>query len=642
MILAHFPILYPDEDLRSVVYRFHVVSGNRDLSITNDELFGRKSEKITVLPRNLKYLMDRLPPGSDVEKILHDHTSFYWLYPFVPTGRVDSLVDEVMENRGESNIAVLLGKGKRRLLTEEFRYCPACITRDEETFGEVYLHRKHQLSFLTCCPEHGYELITKCPGCRAEFGDNFITTPKCSCGFDFSETEGIKQNEACLKPERDVLRSLEHLTKLPRGSHLEDLLVKMRNILGAKGYIMYTGRIHRKRMIEDFTNYLATNNYNQFLDIDVNSQMKTDAFILSGNQVKSILFYILFMMFLSGSVEGFVIDVSAFTIPVPFGYGPWICKNPVCPEFEQPSIRKCIRVDHQGKYISGLFGCPECGFSFAKRWKLTDQGKEKPYAVLTMGPLWDSILLDLQASGLSNTAISKKLKTSPGRIQQALARLKKPRSDRRIEQSLNRLWSSLKNEEVASTSEADLLNINRARIVKLLRENLGLSRSDLAKKHSHLYNKMFREDREWMEGILPSCRKNRMRVDWEQLDKQYCDDVRKAAAKLYKLNPPEQLKKYTILAHAPKNIREHMENSPEKIPKSIELINSLVETDEKYLVRHLPVIISQMRKYNKKITSLDNIKTFSPMYRKSTEELDEQLTEHLNGLLYTKDEHSEI
>ncbi|MGY5345914.1 hypothetical protein ACXFAU_26085 [Paenibacillus glucanolyticus] len=131
----------------------------------------------------------------------------------------------------------------------------------------------------------------------------------------------------------------------------------------------------------------------------------------------------------------------------------------------------------------------------------------------------------------------------------------------------------------------------------------------------------------------------KIQKNWKQLDIQYSKDLTVAADEVYRRNPTQQIKKYTILVHVPKSIKEHIVNAPEKFPKTIKFLNSRVETDEQYLLRHLPVIISQMNKYNKKITSLENIKTFSPMYRKSTLEVDEKLTKRLNNLL-KKDEHS--
>ncbi|MFD2115788.1 hypothetical protein [Paenibacillus yanchengensis] len=106
-----------------------------------------------------------------------------------------------------------------------------------------------------------------------------------------------------------------------------------------------------------------------------------------------------------------------------------------------------------------------------------------------------------------------------------------------------------------------------------------------------------------------------------------------AADEVYRRDPAEQIRRYTILGYASKNVTEHLEYAPEKFPKAIELLKSRVESDEHYLLRHLPVIISQMKKYNKKISSLEKIKMFSPMYRKSSTELDERLTIQLNDLL---------
>ncbi|MFI2859266.1 TnsD family Tn7-like transposition protein [Paenibacillus sp. JSM ZJ436] len=123
---------------------------------------------------------------------------------------------------------------------------------------------------------------------------------------------------------------------------------------------------------------------------------------------------------------------------------------------------------------------------------------------------------------------------------------------------------------------------------------------------SCFYHKMLRKDREWMEQVLPSSKKHQIRKDWEQLDTQYCKELAAAADEVYRRNPAGQIRKYTILRYASKTITEHLENVPEKLPKTMELLNSRVESDEHYLLRHLPVII-QMKKYNKRISSLENI-----------------------------------
>ncbi|MGW8418818.1 TnsD family Tn7-like transposition protein [Brevibacillus sp. NPDC055896] len=84
--------------------------------------------------------------------------------------------------------------------------------------------------------------------------------------------------------------------------------------------------------------------------------------------------------------------------------------------------------------------------------------------------------------------------------------------------------------------------------MELLRKNVSITRTELAKMHSHLYHKMLREDREWMEQVLSSSKKNRVRNEWERLDNQYSNDLVVAADELYRKNPSKQIKEYTILA----------------------------------------------------------------------------------------------
>ncbi|ETT47090.1 TnsD family Tn7-like transposition protein [Paenibacillus sp. FSL R7-0297] len=438
-----------------------------------------------------------------------------------------------------------------------------------------------------------------------------------------------------LNSEREVLNNLEQLIENSNDLQLEQIQMKFRNIIGLKGYLKYSGNVEQKKLIEDFNKYLIANSFNKFLPIDVDDQLNITTTILTGNRVKSILFYILFIMFLSGSVEKFLKDNSAFTVPIPFGNGPWLCHNSVCQGFNLEVIRKCVRVDRQGKFISGLFGCPLCGFSFVKRWRNTNQENDGNYVVLTMGPLWYALLTELHETGLSNTQIAKRLNTTATQVKRGLLSKNSTSGlDKRILQPLNQLWSSLgSDKEVASTLEStNNFNENRVRILKILKENEGISRTEMSKKYSYLYNKMKIEDNEWLESVLPPSKKNRTRLDWGRIDDQYCKDVTLAAEKVYKQDPPEQIKKYTILSYAPRTITKHLEQVCEKLPKTIKLLESKVETDEHYLIRHLPVIISQMTRYSKRIDSLDDIKTFSPMYRRSTKELDDKIKLQLNEL----------
>lgn len=76
-----FPEPFPDEDFRSIIFRYHVRSANADFSESKFELFGTTSYKQTVFPRRLNYLLGKLPIGSTLSKelLLYNHT-WYGLY----------------------------------------------------------------------------------------------------------------------------------------------------------------------------------------------------------------------------------------------------------------------------------------------------------------------------------------------------------------------------------------------------------------------------------------------------------------------------------------------------------------------------------------------------------------------------------
>lgn len=640
-MLSYFPTLYPDEDSRSIIFRYHVLSGNSDFSVTNSELFGRSSYRLTVFPRNLNFLFDQLPKGiMSMNDFLFKHTYFHWVKPFIPYDRLSKTIEEIKKNAGDSNIAALLGKGQDRLISDNVRYCPECMKNDSRKYGEVYLHRIHQLTFITYCPEHGSKLIMHCPGChkilaRVKDGQ-LLASIECECGRNLSDCkeEGISTNNYNI--EQRILTNFYQMVLYSKQVSREEIFAKLRNVIGLKGYMKYSGGFDRKQLFQHFDDFLKENGLKDYLTTNLKTQVNSDSFILSSKSVKNILLYVLFMMFLSGSVENFISENGAFCLPIPFGNGPWICKNPVCEGYNLGVIKKCVRVDHGGRYISGLFGCPLCGFSFSRRWKLNDHSNEKPYAVLTMGPLWHATVWELHSSGLSNNAIAKRLKTSPTQIKLSLNRSKEPASDTRILQSLEVLWASSidNNGEVATTSEVTtLLKENREKILEILRNNNGISRTELAKRYNHLYFKMFKNDRDWMEQNLPPSKKNQIRKDWAKLDLEYCKVLAAVADDLYRLNPAEQIKKYTILAHSHKVITEHLENAPQKFPRVMELLKSKIESDADYLIRHLPVIIEQMKKYNKRVISLESIKTYSPMYRRSTAEVDERIISQLETMI---------
>src|SRR5690606_29924663 len=97
---------------------------------------------------------------------------------------------------------------KNSLLSEHARYCPSCMQDDEINYGAVYLHRLHQLSFLSACPIHNVKLISHCKDCLEPLVNSdysqLLVSSTCKFGhqlvaveskFENKESEAILLNE---------------------------------------------------------------------------------------------------------------------------------------------------------------------------------------------------------------------------------------------------------------------------------------------------------------------------------------------------------------------------------------------------------------------------------------------------------------
>lgn len=166
-MLSFFPTLYPDELLYSTLARYHIRSGNKSFKQTDLELFGYSSQQICkiTLNNNLNYLVKNLPFRSQqtVENLLQNHT----LYPFYATFLTPQeawLLKNSMSKKLSCSILDVAkvatnssGDAKKFL-----KFCPDCLEKDTQKYGEPYWHRIHQVPGILVCPIHGVLLQDSC------------------------------------------------------------------------------------------------------------------------------------------------------------------------------------------------------------------------------------------------------------------------------------------------------------------------------------------------------------------------------------------------------------------------------------------------------------------------------------------------
>lgn len=157
-MISFFPTPYPDENLHSVVARYHLASGNLLFRQTMEELFGvRRAELSPVIPQKLKTLAERVSI-LPLEQLLLNHTMFPYYMAFATKKNEDTVRNWVMEGQAGSVDVFLNQFGARIPMVKHLRFCPECCAEELERYGEGYWHREHQTPGVLFCRRHHHPL----------------------------------------------------------------------------------------------------------------------------------------------------------------------------------------------------------------------------------------------------------------------------------------------------------------------------------------------------------------------------------------------------------------------------------------------------------------------------------------------------
>lgn len=606
--LGFFPSSYPDEDFRSLIFRFHVWSGSTNFSHTNTGLFSVDSPFNHYMPRHLNSIFGEYHDSDNIIRtIIYENTLLPLLFPFTSDDQCKEIYRVVYHGlNGHRNLGSrLLANGKYRLIAEEIRYCPKCIVEDYERYGECYVHRLHQLEFVHVCNIHGEALVTRCPHCEMNLASKNATgllrSPVCSSGHllrnnDFYNT-GIKISEG-LQNQVEMLNDCRLIMQCSSELTQEYVFSKFKVFLGNRGYIKLSGRIRMKKFDSDFEDWVEDNK----LDFGVESKDTSKMFRVD-HAIKAIPLYLLVMKFLAGSVNSFIKDTWSYAIPLPFGAGPWECINPICPNFRERVIQNCYRkILPPCTGISGRFECPICGYTYRKLIRMIDIGENvERFRVETTGELWKRVGRFLEEEeGWCRNYVQYKLRDGLPKARMLAAN---------IISSTDKFWDGDNQnlemtgfrqscEEVA-VAQSDINSKrrleHRRKILECMASNKDCSRSEICRYNYGAYRWLLKNDREWLEVVLPPRRRARTELDWPSVDSKLANTIAHVVTKLFKESPSNQIKKYTIIERLSKIEQGRLHFNADKLPSSIAILETSVESHEDYLVRH----ISRMIKYFK-------------------------------------------
>jgi predicted transcriptional regulator len=597
--VVSFPATYPDEDYRSIMFRYYLRSPHISYLKNRKELIGKATPKMILYPENLMCLIDDLGVSSNfINELIENHTYYSIIRPFITEKTKEECLNTFLYSMSTQTQSwkILLGVGKQ-FISEHVRYCPSCLHDDIEVYGESYLHREHQYAFLTVCPIHEVSLISYCPICNEPLVSNnasrMLFEPKCINGhiiyYDYSNMR--------LEPlQRDLLSDLKTLMTIKEIS-LNQIFQRLVTSLGSRGYIHFKGNyIYKKRLLTELIGYYGEENLKRIgIDVkDLTNESVISQMLKKENLRKHILFYIIMMRFLAGSVSNFLKLDEYYFNPLPFGPGPWLCINPICPQYNERVITQCKRKVHE--WVTGIFSCPHCGMVFTRKG-LPYEEDENQLSIETMGSLFINLATIYYEKGYDLTTIGSMLHSNRTTVRKYLKpyRTMLHQNNKNIESEVEQAMNEIimgQNEVASATMSSSKLEICKITVQNAIQSiGKGATRPQIRRYNIHRYDWVMKHDREWMERHLPPRRKHPSSINLSTMDEELFGLVNNAVIKIWDNPPKQKVSKTQIFKELPSYVKARCYNYPQYLPKTMELIEESLETNNHYLVRRFPEVL---------------------------------------------------
>ncbi|WP_440960847.1 TnsD family Tn7-like transposition protein [Paenibacillus nitricinens] len=610
--LAYFPTPLPGEDFRSILYRYHLQAMNKEITDTNIELFGAKSE-FTIFPRNLGLLLNKLPQGFlSFESVIQNHTLLPWFLPFLPDSHKDRVINEIKNggNLNESSVGKLAGNKYGRCIDVDIKYCPLCLEEDDSEYGSGYIHREHQFAFIHKCNKHNILLVSECRcGCKLGYGG---IKGECSAGHRVElqkvSSESVMQDQ--------IIEDLEAIVFQKDKLSLSFIRQRLVEHLFYKGYISSNVKIRRKLLVSDFLKYYSLD---QLLSMGL-----TEEYIMQRNTFERVLWkdsitcinlsiMLLLFRFIGGSFSKFISRSNPYALQIPFGCGPWYCENKYCPDYRELVIKQIRRVDNKHRGVSGIFKCPTCDTEYRKFWSWKNQVNIKKLNLYSSAEKRKKVI-EFFRNGCPINEIARELYCSENTLKKIIKK-----------QTVN-----IENCTTFEPKHLAKRNAYRARIEKVMKNEPNLSRNEICARCSGPYQWLKKFDTEWLEKRLPESRST-TNFKWEKVDEAISKRVKEVAAALTETNPSTRVGTYSILNALSKTESGRIKNYSKFLPRTRKTLEEVVETKEQYQIRHLPALVRQLTThYNYKIVTLEIIQSYRRSYRDISLELQEKLSYELS------------
>lgn len=639
--LNFFITLFPDEDFRSVVFRWHRLSGNRKIVDTNNKLFGTMNGLIPSITKNI---------GSAISGILGktsvNFQDFLNSYTFFPIYRLffDSLGLERLTNYFNNGDGGVEKNTAIDFLSSNIHYCFECLQEDYKNFGQCYVHRIHQFKQINICKKHQKLLNDRCPRCStllaAENACIQLYKPSClNCDFLLEETQTLEINER-VKVMLNITEDLEFLLST-KSSLNSDILKELYHSYSLKKrYLRFSGTYRHKEFINDFNKRPEAILFGLNIHNSNNTNLISDVLKIKKRYSNLYLHIVIIRMF-SGSIREFLQqDPPLISCNVPFGYGPWECKNSFCSEQNQKVIRMIKRIfEKKTDQLVGIFECPMCKMIYKQYENLEGHTKSDDFNVIHFGDVWKAKIIEMfqedkgmveEKYGVNYIAYKYYRKTI-GKDEQSTYEFEwfenmiqlyfnfkdynivakqlgvtTPKIKRFVEYYFenNSDIEAFKKLKICAEYLQTKIDEIKENILSFLEQHSNIEKAKLnrTKIINNIgywnYKLLITHDPHWVNQIIPVT----SQLDWSQRDNELHDIVVKRAEYLYESNPNDRIKKETLLKILSKVNRRHLEMYPERFPKTFMVIEENLETIEDYQLRKIKLVIADWESKPRNLT----------------------------------------
>lgn len=557
-----FVIPQNDETLRSILARYCTIMNYENGNAVGIKFFGRRNLPSKMdLPSNLNFLIKQIDSITDLtkEEIIEGHTLWPFYRAFISNVRRIKIYDRMSSGNGAiySTAGVNASKMKKNKLDY---YCPLCYKEDRIEIGFAIWRLSHQIPEIQVCTKHKCYLIARPSSHKSISRTAYV---------DLDLLEGLDLTVRFCSCEKTISIS-NRMVSILDGSFkfgIESINYGqlLQNSIYSRGKYLKV-----KQLSSDIKEHYSSSSL--FCDIITRTDW-VPQILKRPKHYFHPLRHILMYQYLVEVKTIQKIEIN------PFGLGPWRCINPVCVHYNTFSIATTTsHVDKKANRVIFTFECV-CGLIYSKSLSIAaDYILNKP-RIKVWGSVWENALQDLLKQKLSLREIGRRLGTD--------AKTVVAHSKVTIDKS-----------SCCLGKESDLIIEHRKfwldEMARYSSNQVRQARSNMPATYAYLY----RHDRSWLltaNKMLSSKRvEAQLRLDWEVIDTDLCDQIFRIVAKLKSENYKGRITKNVILSALNKHIYLINKNK-NKLPTSFLTVNSKSESKLDYAKRRIDMSIQQLR-----------------------------------------------